>query len=323
MIDSMRRGEWGHRLEDLYGVSRSGIIRTAELRRWGVSNSAIDARCRPGGPWQRLLPGVVMLGNGHPTARQRAVAAIALSGENAVLTGRAALHEYGYGTSYPGDAHVLIATHRRVQSTGFVLVERTTRLPVPVTRNGLPCAPLPRALLDAARRCRTLDSTRSLIAEVVQRGEVSVAELIAELDSGSGRGAALPRAVLREVSADVHSVSEAEARRLWLRSGLPPMVFNRRIVDAAGQFIAMPDGWIDEVAFAWDIDSLDWHLAPKAYKSTVERRTRMQNHGIIVLPTLPSAVRDDPDRVITDLRSHYELASSRPRPAVRMLDARG
>ena len=99
------------------------------------------------------------------------------------------------------------------------------------------------------------------------------------------------------------------------------MVFNRKIVDADGQFIAMPDGWIDDVAFAWDIDSLDWHLAPKAYKSTVERRTRMQNHGIIVLPTLPSAVRDDPGRVIADLRSHYQLASSRPRPEVP--DARG
>lgn len=315
----MRRGAWGYRLEDLYGMSRDGIIKVAELRQLGVSNSAVDSRCRPGGPWQRLLPGIVMLGNGHPTARQRAVAAVAFTGEGALLTGRAALHEYGYGSAASGDAHILIATHRRVQSTGFVLVERTTRLPAPVVRNGIACAPLPRALLDAARRCRTLDSTRSVIAEVIQRGGVTVAELRAELDAGSGRGSALPRAVLREVSADVHSVSEAEARRLWLRSGLPEMVFNRTVLDAGGQFIAMPDGWIDEVAFAWDIDSLDWHLAPKAYKSTVERRTRMQNHGIIVLPTLPSAVRDDPERVSADLRSHYRLAASRPRPDVRML----
>ncbi|MFZ2173044.1 MAG: hypothetical protein WAW17_03210 [Rhodococcus sp. (in: high G+C Gram-positive bacteria)] len=258
-------------------MSRDGIIRVAELRQLGVSNSAVDSRCRPGEPWQRLPPGIVMLGNGHPTARQRAVAAVAYTGEGALLTGRAALHEYGYGSPASGDAHILIATHRRVQSTGFVLVE------------------------------------------VIQRGGVTVAELRTELDAGSGRGSALPRAVLREVSADVHSVSEAEARRLWLRSGLPEMVFNRKVLDAGGQFIAMPDGWIDEVAFAWDIDSLDWHLSPKAYKSTVERRTRMQNHGIIVLPTLPSAVRDDPERVSADLRSHYRLAASRPRPDVRML----
>lgn len=164
-----------------------------------------------------------------------------------------------------------------------------------------------------------MDEARGLIAEVVQRGAVTVAELVQELDAGSPRGAALVRRVLREMHANVHSVAEIEARAVWQKSGLPMMLFNRKIADGAGRFIAMPDGWVDEVAFAWDIDSLDWHLAPKQYKQTVERRTRMQNHGIIVLPTLPSAVRDDPGRVIADLRSHYALAVSRPRPDVHIM----
>lgn len=104
--------------------------------------------------------------------------------------------------------------HRRVQSTGFVVVERTVRLPDPLTRNGIDCAPLVRSVLDVARRCKTLDAARAVIAEVVQRGDVSVRDLSKELEAGSIRGSALPREVLREVDANVHSVPEAQARRL-------------------------------------------------------------------------------------------------------------
>ncbi|MDV6295700.1 hypothetical protein QLG13_04230 [Rhodococcus aetherivorans] len=313
----MRRGEWAGDPEALGRLGDSGVVRDAVLRRVGVSGSAIHERCRPGGPWQRLLPGIVMLGNGPASARQRTIAAMKYVGDDAVLTGRSALGEHGLaGEQY--DVHVLLPANRRVQSAGFVLVERTTRIPDPLIRNGIRCAPIERALLDAARRCTTLDATRSLIASAVQRGAVSVAALQEELAEGSGRGSALPRRVLREVDANVHSVAEAKARELWERSGLPEMVFNRDVLDSRGGFIARPDGWIDDVAMAWDIDSLAWHLSPKAYKDTLERRTRMQNAGIIVLPTIPSAVERSPRRVVDDLRRHYELAASRPRPDVRL-----
>lgn len=299
-------------------VGVAGVVRTSELERLGLARSTISARCRSGGPWQRLLPGIVLLQNGQPSFQHRVLAARLFCGRDSLVTGRSALRCHGFG-SYSGDVDVLVAVDRRVQSTGFVKVERTSRMPDADMRGNIACAPLPRALLDAARRCTTVDAARATIAEVVQRGAVTAEELVVELEAGSGRGSAIPRIVLREMTANVHSVSEAHARRLWLRSGLPEMVFNRKIVDIEGRFIAMLDGWIDEVAFAWDIDSLDWHLAPQQYKHTVERRTRMQNAGIIVLPTLPSAVRDQPERVIADLRAHFELAASRPRPNVRML----
>ncbi|BAH53033.1 hypothetical protein [Rhodococcus opacus] len=314
----MRRGNWGQRPELFDQVGVAGVVRTSELERLGLARSTISARCRSGGPWQRLLPGIVLLQNGQPSFQHRVLAALLFCGRNSLVTGRSALRCHGFG-SYSGDVDVLVAVDRRVQSTGFVKVERTSRMPEAQLRGNIACAPLPRALLDAARRCTTLDAARATIAEVVQRGAVTAEELAVELDAGSGRGSALPRIVLREMKANVHSVAEASARRLWLRSGLPEMVFNRKIVDTDGRFIAMPDGWIDEVALAWDIDSLDWHLAPQQYKHTVERRTRMQNAGIIVLPTLPSAVRDKPAQVIADLRAHFELAASRPRPGVRML----
>ncbi|MGW0019612.1 hypothetical protein ACWDUD_14885 [Rhodococcus sp. NPDC003382] len=314
----MRRGEWAEDPETLLRIANHEIIADSTLRSVGVSGSAIHDRCRPGGPWERVLPGIIHLKNGRLTDHQRSVAALMYSGETAVLTGHAALREYGFDTA-GYEAHILLPAEQRIQSKGFVLVERTRRMPDHVGRRGLRCAPLVRAVLDAARRCTTLDATRALIAQVVQRGAVTVPQLSEELEAGSGRGSAFPRKVLREVAANVHSVPEVHARKLWLRSGLPEMVFNRDVVDAHGRFVARPDGWIDEVAMAWEIDSLAWHLSPADYKRTLERRTRMQGLGIIVLATAPSALRDSPDRVLAELVRHFELARSRPRPNVRVV----
>ncbi|MFC4603674.1 hypothetical protein [Rhodococcus kronopolitis] len=318
----MRGGQWKTHQRLLVEASDSGVIKVSEMGGLGVSTSTVAARCRPGGPWSHLLPGVVQLTNGHPTARQRTVAALMYAGNGAMLSGRSALREYGFG-HYAGDVHVLLPDRRRVQSVAFVHVERTTRLPEPEVRSGLPCAPLRRALLDAARRCTSLDAARALIAEIVQRGEVTPDELAAELSAGSKRGSALPRRVIEEVTAHVHSVPEAEARNLWLKSGLPPMVFNRTVVTGDGDFIAVPDGWMDDVGLAWEIDSIEWHLSPAEHAATLERRTRMQGKGIVVLATRPSQVRDDPSAVIDALRAHYAVALARPRPSVRLLPATG
>ena len=106
----MRRGTWGDDLDAIYRVSRSGVIRTAELARLGVSNSAVHTRCRVGGPWQRILPGVILLRNGQPTPRQRSIAALMLSGDESLLTGRSAMSEYGY-RMHSGDVQVLSLIH--------------------------------------------------------------------------------------------------------------------------------------------------------------------------------------------------------------------
>src|SRR3546814_17724062 len=69
-------------------------------------------RSRAGGPWQRILPGVILLRNGQPTPRQRSIAALMLSGDESLLTGRSAMSEYGYRT-HAGDVQVLIPIDRK------------------------------------------------------------------------------------------------------------------------------------------------------------------------------------------------------------------
>ena len=64
--------------------------------------------------------------------------------------------------------------------------------------------------------------------------------------------AAIPRQVLGELSGNAHSKAEIDAQKLYARSGLPPMVFNREIEDLDGNFVAYTDGWLDDVGLAWE-----------------------------------------------------------------------
>lgn len=298
----------------------AAVVRVADLERLGLQRSTIARRCGPGGPWQRLMPGVVLLRTGPPTRDDRRRAAILHAGAGAVLTGAdaMALHGLRRMPAPSGPVHLLVPHSRRCGASGRVLAERTHRLPVPVPGRW-PLAPPERALLDYARRSTCRSEVRAAVAEVVQRGLAAPAALVAELRAGSGRGTALPRAVLEEIGAGVRSAAEADARELLERSALPPPRWNHRVVDAGGRLLAVPDAWWEEVAMAWEIDSVEYHLSPADYARTVERRSALAAQGVVVVQTLPSAIRARGPAVLAELGSAYAAAARRPRPSVRGL----
>jgi hypothetical protein len=212
--------------------------------------------------------------------------------------------------------HLLLPADRRRSGYGLAIVERTDRLPAPEPGRW-PLAPPERAVIDATRRMRERDVVRSIIAEVVQRGLRTPAQLGVELEAGGQRGTRLPREVLREVSDGIRSVAEAKARVLLQSSfALPPAVWNPEIVDAHGRFVAKPDAWFDDVAMAWEIDSHEWHLSPADHAATLARRSAMTAAGIIVLPTAPSRITREPATVLSELEQTHAHAAIRPRPAL-------
>jgi hypothetical protein len=292
------------------------VVRVDDLVELGFTRSTIAHRCRPGGPWRRLAPGIVKFDNGPVTRADRRRAALLLAGTGAVLTGLDALELHGMRRmpSPSGPVHVLIPGERRRSGSGLALVERTDRLP-PRVPGRWPLAPIPRAALDAARRLAARDEVRALIAEVVQRGRCSPAELNAELADGSGRGTRLPREVLVEISDGVRSVAEADAREIAQCSGLPAPLWNAKLYDPHGRFIAMPDAWFDAVGMAWEIDSREFHLSPADHERTLERRSAMTAEGIVVLHTLPKKLRQR-GGAVDELHRTYASAARRPRPQV-------
>ncbi len=293
------------------------MVRATDLEQIGVPRRTISRRCAPDGPWRTLLPGIILLSNGEPTDEHRVRGALLHARNDAVLTGTWALRRYGLErVPAKEEVHVLIPANRGVADVGFAHVERTHRLPRPRLREGVPAAPVPRAVIDAARRLTDDDEIQAMMAESVQRRFCTTAMLEDELDQAGRAGTAIPRRALTPLLAGANSVAEADAWRLWRRSGLPPGRWNVPIYDADGTYIATPDFWYDRVAFAWEIDSYRHHTSLDDHRATVARNARYVRAGIVVLQTLPSRLRTEPDLVLGELHAAFRTAQARPRPNI-------
>lgn len=218
------------------------LVRRDQALRGGLTRSALRHRLRPGGPWQVVLPGVYAAFSGELLPRQRLRAAVLWARPEAMLgAATAAVAHRLRAAPRCAHVHLLVAATSKRASTSFVAVERTSRLPSPVWIEGLPTAPLARAVLDTCRHLRDLADVRALIAESVQRRGVPIARLGDELRAGRSLGTRLVRQVLVEIGAGVRSVAEAQFRRLVLGSRvLPAPRFNCSLYDASGRWLADP-----------------------------------------------------------------------------------
>jgi hypothetical protein len=302
-------------LDLLSTVFPDGVASRAELLKLGMFPSGISHRCRPGGPWRRVVPGVVLLHSGTPTRHQLAKVALAHAGRGGVLTGIEAARLHGVSrVPSDGRVHVLIPHKRKVASWGPVIIERTRKMPVPTLRQEIPLAPLPRAIIDAAHRLENLDLIRTMVADAVQHQRCDPADLVRELVAGSTIGSARPRRVLAEIQDGVRSAAEAWARSLVKRSSLPAPEWNVELRGPDGRLLGIADAYWRKVGLIWEIDSKEFHLTPDGYARTLAKHGRLTASGFVVVHTLPARLRTDPLGVLSDLQGAYRLAESRLTP---------
>ena len=297
-----------------------GNIRRADLRALGVADSTIADRIQAG-TWSAPLRGVIRLMGGTPTDDERLDAALRYGGDDAVVSGLVAAARHGMERFRADDRVLLLRPpDTRRQSAAGVVFERSGRMPEPWWRGGFPIAPPERAVIDAARlQLRELDQMRALLAESVQRRFTTTTRLRTELEEGSQRWTRLPRIALGELEAGTRSAPEAWAREIALElehEGFPPMVWNRTIFSADGQRLITPDGWVDEVAMAWEIESVEFHLGPADQQASYRRRALMRRYDVELVEHRPSQLRHERRQVRDDLWVAYERALRRPRPAL-------
>lgn len=302
-------------LDALTALFPHRVARATELIALGLPGTTIGERCRPGGPWQRLAPGIVLLGAEPPTRTQHIASALRHAGPGAILTGWDALTRHGMSAPPgPVPVHLLVPQHRHVRGAPELILERTTIPPDPLLCNGFPIAPLPRATIDTARRLTSADTTRTLLTEVVRRGRVSPSLLRHELDWNTRRGTALPRRILDEIPASTRSIAEPWARRLVREAGLPEPRWNCPIRGPHNELLAIADGWWDDIGLAWDLAA--YQFTPTDHDEAPARAARLTTAGIIVVRTLPTTLRQNPRTVLDRLRHAHQLAGRRPRPHV-------
>ncbi|GAA0945720.1 hypothetical protein [Pseudonocardia zijingensis] len=302
-----------------------GVATARQLVALGFNERTVYKRCLPGGPWRRLLPGIIGLFTGTPTLEQHVRAALLLGGPDALVTGLEACRRHGIrrgpvratgNNGSPAEVHVLIPASRQVRSVGYVLVERTHRLPEPIVRSGVPLAPVARACVDAARRLDRPGDVTELLSDAVQRGLCTIGALGEEIEETSRRGTAIPRGVLQDVAEGVRSAAERQAKALWKQARLPEARWNVPVFDEAGRFLGIADCWVDDVAMVWETESTEWHISPADHDATVERAAAFTAAGAVYTATKPKKLRTDPQGVIATLRATYERARARPRPGL-------
>lgn len=295
----------------------NGALRVRDLIDAGMASQTIAHRCRPNGPWQRILSGIVLSFSGAPSLLHRIQAALLYSGVGAVLTGLAALRLRGF-RDLPADrsVHILIPHRRHRKPDSYVITERTRRLPSHGWVQGIPCAPVARAVIDATRRLTAFDTVRAIVAEGVQRDLCQLTELAAEVAAAPRRGSRLPRLAVREVMDGVRSVAEAKARIAIADAALPCPLWNHHVYDEQGEWLGQPDAFWPDLGVVVEIDSRAWHLSPSSWRRTQARQRRMAKYGLIVIPVSPTDLQNDPQRVLQEIATALSNAARRPPPRV-------
>lgn len=298
--------------------AQNNCVLLSQLHELGVPGSTVAYRTRPtGGPWRRLLPGTVLLHRGTPTPDELATAGLLYAGDGAMLTGLTSLRLQGLRRLPPtGQVHVLIPDERRRASTGFVVCERTRRMPAQHDARAMACAPLSRALVDASRHLEVLSTVRAMTAEAVQRRLCKEQDLLDEIRLGQRRRTAGIRLVGHEIVGGIRSAMEAGVRQFLLDAGFPPALWNHDILTSAGELIGCPDAWFDDVGLALEVDSREWHLDPQGWERTQAKRARFARFGIPTLPITPKRFYLERGDLAADIHGALRQARANPRPDV-------
>ncbi|MFF4485071.1 hypothetical protein ACFY0F_01025 [Streptomyces sp. NPDC001544] len=317
------------------------VTTTALLRSQGVTAAELNEQCRPGGPWQLLLPGVTLLHPGPPTSEERLHAALMYAAKepppaaapgvptqpsadsphrpvyaDAMITGLAALTLHGF-TSTPAllsleQIDVLVPRLRRLRSAGYVHVLRTSDMPAPRQVTGLPVAPVPRALADAVAGLTDAAVVRRLLTEAVRAGHCEPAAVVRELT----RAKLLTRphvvGAVDSLLAEGRAVAEDRLYRMVREHGLPDPVWNVDLRLVGGPHLGGVDAYWPEQAVAVELDT----RAPRQEEDAMwseygRKREHLERLGITVVHITPKKLRESLGQQATVVRTALMAAADR------------
>ena len=305
----------GYDRQQLAGIVRGqyDVVSRSQALECGMTRSTIAYRLRADGPWRPILPGVYLTVTGTVTPEQRETAALLYAGPHSVITGPVAVRRHTMRCAGLNVLDVLIPADVHRKSTGFVQIQRTTRMPETwYTTGPLRFTAPARAVADAARAMTRFSDVQALVCEAVQRGRCTLEELVAELNDGPTAGTRWDRRALAEVSDGIRSAAEAQLKYLIDRSDLDRPAYNADLYTLDGVFLGRPDAWFASAGVAGEVDSREYHLGARDYDETTRRHNRMEAAGIHVLHWLPSTIKAEPGRVIADLRAAIAAGNQCP-----------
>ncbi|MEU1179224.1 hypothetical protein ABZ464_16520 [Streptomyces sp. NPDC005820] len=330
-------------LRHLSHDGRRRVLTAAQLRSHGVSPAEAAEQCRPGGPWQQLLPGVFMLHQGPPTSEERLHAVLLYAArelpepagvpvqpeadgphrpmyQEAMITGLAALTLHGF-TAAPALSSleridVLVPRLRRLRSTGCAHVVRTGCLPAPEQATGVPVAPVPRALADAVAGLTDAGTVRRLLSEAVRGGHCEPASVVRELNHAKLLSRPHVVDAVDSLLAEGRAIAEDRLYRMVVEYGLPDPVWNVDLRLPGGPHLGGLDAYWPEQAVAVELDT----RAPRQghrqdddalWSEYARKREHLERLGITVVHITPKKLRDAMEQQATVVRTALMASGDR------------
>ncbi|MBL1080670.1 hypothetical protein JK359_01545 [Streptomyces actinomycinicus] len=317
------------------------VLTAGRLRAHGVTQAELTEQCRPDGPWQVLLPGVVLLHPGPPTSEERLHGALLYAAREtapavpsqpgagdphrpvyteAVVTGLAALTLHGFASTPPllslDRVDVLIPRMRRLRSSGYVRVLRTSALPPAHTVTGLPVAPVPRALADAVAELTDAEAVRRLLTEAVRGGHCEPAAVVRELTNAKLLGRPHVVDAVDSLLAEGRAIAEDRLYRMVLEYGLPDPVWNVDLRLPGGPHLGGLDAYWPEQAVAVELDT----RAPRQdhrqdddelWSEYARKREHLERLGITVVHITPRKLRESLEQQAAVVRTALMASGDR------------
>jgi hypothetical protein len=276
-------------------------------------------RTRLGRHWHVVLPGVYAFDHRPLSDRQRLRAALVYAGPESMLNDVSALHLLGIPfVPHEPDVHVLIPDTVQRLSRQFVVSKRSWRLPEPVLVDGLPTAPLHRALCEFGARHEGERDSLAVIAAAVQQRQVSLDKVVAEAHAGQARGRARLLRVLAPIESGVRSAPEADFRALVARSRVLPTPLWNSLIELPDGNRFSPDALFPDAAVVHEVNGRQFHAPDTAgeplFDAMQRRNDALVAAGFAVLHNTPRRLRDDPNQVMRELQAAYRRHSGRGLP---------
>ncbi|PWI18393.1 hypothetical protein DI272_32810 [Streptomyces sp. Act143] len=313
------------------------VMTTARLRTHGVSPADVNEQCRPGGAWQQILPGVILLHPGPPTSEERLHAVLMYAAKErptgvpaqpgaedphapayteAMLTGLAALTLHGFTSSPPlmsiDKFDVLVPRLRRLRSTGTARILRTASLPAPQQVTGVPVAPVPRALADAVSELTDAGAVRRLLTEAVRGGHCEPAAVVRELNAAKLLSRPHVVDAVDSLLAEGRSIAEDRLYRMVREHGLPDPVWNVDLRLPGGPHLGGLDAYWPEQAVAVELDT----RAPRQdedamWSEYARKREHLERLGITVVYITPKKLRESMEQQAAVVRTALMASGDR------------
>ncbi len=329
-------------LSHLTDVQRR-VLSANQLRAHGVSAARAAAQCRPGGPWQQLLPGVYVLHPGPATSEERLHAALLYGGwpaagrakaipeqgkaapaeaPAAIVTGLAALALHRFSSAPPllslDRIDILVPRTRRLRSTGCVQLVRAHAMPGAEMIAGVPVAPVPRALADAVAVLDDAEAVRRLLTEAVRRGHTEPAAIVRELTQARLLTRDHVVDAVDALLAEGRSIAEERLYTMVRGFGLPDPLWNVDLRLPGGPHLGGLDAYWPEHAVAVELDT----RAPRQgqeeeaeqWKECTRKREALERLGITVVHITPKKLRDCLEQQAAVVRTAL-MASAEREPA--------